>query len=100
MPARPVIIDCDPGIDDAMAIFGPGEEVHLEFAGPSGQPLSSEPPSGWSRHFVVEAFGWAKDMDLYTKDGETVGPLPTTGKPAGPRDRLHTHYHTRYETGH
>ena len=88
------------GIDDALAIFGPGEEVHLEFAGPRGAPLSSEPPSGWSRHFVVEAFGWAKDMDLYTKDGETVGPLPTTGKPAEPRDRLHAHYHTRYETGH
>ena len=30
------------GIDDALAVFGPGEEVHLEFAGPSGSSLSSE----------------------------------------------------------
>ena len=79
--------------DDAMAIFGPGEEVHLEFeAAPPVQP-------GWQRRFVLESRGWAKDMDFYTRDGETVGPLPTTGKPAGTARELHARYNTRYQAG-
>jgi hypothetical protein len=81
-------------LDDALAIIGPGEEVHLEFAMPE-EPA----PEGWTRQFVLETHGWAKDMDLYTKDGETVGPLPVSGKPAGRRDQLHARYHTRYLAG-
>jgi tetratricopeptide (TPR) repeat protein len=80
--------------DDALAIFGPGEEIHLEFAAPIS-PLSG----GWTRRFVLETVGWTKDMDLYTKDGETLTPLPTTGKPLGTREQLHARYHTRYEAG-
>jgi hypothetical protein len=80
--------------DDALAIFGPGEEIHLEFAAPLTQL-----PSGWIRRFVLETVGWTKDMDLYTKDGETLTPLPTIGKPVGIRERLHARYHTRYEAG-
>lgn len=80
--------------DDALAVFGPGEEVHLEFTG-----LQDQLPQDWTRRFVLEAVGWAKDMDLYTKDGETVEPLPTTGAAVEPRDRLHTRYNTRYEIG-
>ena len=80
-------------VDDALAIIGPGEEVHLEF--------DAVPPSnpGWSRIFVLESNGWAKDMDLFTRDGETVGPLPTTGKPEAAREQLHTRYNTRYQSG-
>jgi hypothetical protein len=66
----------------------------MEFAG-----LVDFPPPGWKRHFVLESVGWAKDMDLYTRDGETVGPLPTTGKPAEPREQLHKRYQTRYASG-
>jgi tetratricopeptide (TPR) repeat protein len=80
--------------DDALAIFGPGEEIHLEFAAPL-TPL----PSGWTRRFVLETVGWTKDMDLYTKDGETLTPLPTTGKPVETREQLHARYQTRYEAG-
>ncbi len=80
-------------IDDAVAIIGPGEEVHLEFVVP--QPA----PPGWSRFFVLESNGWAKDMDLYTRDGDTVGPLPGTGKPERIRDALHERYNTRYQAG-
>lgn len=80
--------------DDALAVFGPGEAVHLEFSG----SLSSPAP-GWRRHFVLESAGWAKDMDLYTRDGETVAPLPTSGHPTQPRDQLHTRYLTRYQAG-
>ncbi len=79
--------------DDAVAIIGPGEEVHLEFN--SAPPA----PDGWSRFFVLETRGWAKDMDLYTRDGESVGPLPSTGKPEAVRDELHARYNTRYMSG-
>jgi hypothetical protein len=78
--------------DDAVAIFGPGEEVHLEFdAG-----LDPVPP-GWTRRFVLETRGWCKDMDLYTGDAETVGPLP--GRRDAHGERLHERYNTRYESG-
>lgn len=80
--------------DDALAIFGPGEEIHLEFAA-AHAPL----PDGWTRRFVLETGGWTKDMDLYTKDGETLAPLPTTGKAVETRERLQARYQTRYEAG-
>ena len=81
--------------DDAVAIFGPGEEVHLEFAAPP-----SPPPAGWRRSLVLETDGWCKDMDLYTKDGATVGPLPARGTDVDDRRaRLHRTYNTRYLNG-
>ncbi len=80
--------------DDATAIIGPGEEVHLEFA--AGLP---DLPAGWSRRFVVEANGWTKDMDLYTAHGTTLAPLPTSGRPGARRDALHARYNTRYRDG-
>ncbi len=81
-------------VDDAVAIFGPGEEVHLEFVAPE-----QGPPPGWTRHFVLETNGWTKDMDLYTQNGETVDPLPHTGEPAARRESLHARYNTRYQAG-
>lgn len=80
--------------DDAVAIIGPGEEVHLEFAAdlPVLQP-------GWQRRFVLETNGWAKDMDLYTANGMTLEPLPVSGKPAAQREALHRQYNTRYRSG-
>jgi hypothetical protein len=80
-------------VDDAVAIIGPGEELHLEF------DAALPPPDGWRRYFVLENNGWAKDMDLFTRDGETVGPLPVTGKPVAVRERLHERYNTRYQSG-
>ena len=80
-------------VDDAVAIIGPGEELHLEFA------AAGRVKDGWRRFFVLESNGWAKDMDLFTRDGETVGPLPSTGKPAAARDGLHAQYNTRYQSG-
>ncbi|MGD9903441.1 MAG: FG-GAP-like repeat-containing protein [Vicinamibacterales bacterium] len=78
--------------DDAVAIFGPGEEVRLEFEVPEAAV-----PSGWTRRVVLDAKGWCKDMDLYTLDGDTVGPLPGRESPA--RRTLHAAYNTRYEGG-
>jgi len=80
--------------DDAVAIIGPGEEVHLEF--------TAELPAllpGWQRRFVLETNGWAKDMDLYTADGMTIEPLPVSGIPAVRREALHRQYNTRYRSG-
>ena len=79
--------------DDAVAIFGPGEEVSLAY------PLPPQLAAGSQRVYVLEAHGWCKDMDLYTRTGETVGPLPDSGKPAGPRDQLHARFNTRYRSG-
>ena len=79
--------------DGASAIIGPGEEAHLEFDAMTLPAL----PSGWTRRFVLEARGWCKDMDLYTRDGATVGPLP--GERDGVGQALHERYNTRYEAG-
>jgi hypothetical protein len=83
-------------VDDALAIIGPGEETHFEFDAGAGAP------AGWRRELVLEARGYAKDMDLYTAHGETVGPLPLrAGATAGPaRKALHARYNTRFQAGH
>jgi hypothetical protein len=80
------------GDDEALAIFGPGEELHLEF-----DALQASPKPGWTRRYVLETRGWCKDMDLYTKDGDTVDPLP--GRRTDAAARLQRRYTTRYESG-
>jgi hypothetical protein len=74
--------------DGALAIFGPGEELQLEFD-------ASQPPltPGWTRRYVLQAHGWCKDMDLYTRDGDTVEPLPGIRGPAA--TQLQRRYTTR-----
>jgi Flp pilus assembly protein TadD len=83
--------------DDAVVVMGSGEEVHVEFDAPPA------PPEGWRRRFVLEARGWAKDMDLYTRDGGRVGPLPRSvaGGADGDarRDALHDRYNLRFQGG-
>lgn len=80
--------------DDALAIIGPGDELELEYAVPQ---VPAAP--GWSRFYVLEVNGWVKDMDLYTKDGETVEPLPDNKLPDAKRDELHRRFNTRYRDG-
>ena len=76
--------------DDAVAIFGPGEAVHLEYEAP---PEDLRP--GWTRVYVLEVDGWCKDKDRFTKDGATVAQMPSAGKdPSNPK-RLHEEYITR-----
>ena len=62
--------------DAAPVVFGPGEEVTLDFASPP------PPADGFVRRYVLELRAWCKDMDLFTRNGETVEPLPAT--PADP----------------
>jgi hypothetical protein len=79
--------------DGALAIIGPGDEVHLEFA-PPWTPLGP----GWTRRYVLEARGWCKDMDVYTKDGDTVEPLPAHPGTASAA-ALQRRFTTRYASG-
>jgi len=84
-------------IDGAVAIIGGGEEVHLEF------PAVPPPAPGIKRYFALDFRGWAKDMDLYTEHGETVGPLPVLEgmdeSQLARRDRLHAKYNVRFQEG-
>jgi hypothetical protein len=83
--------------DDAFAIFGPGEEVHMEFAA-----SPADPPAGWSRRFELKVVGWCKDMDFYTRDGATLEPLPARkpgdGESLLRRDELHRRFNTRFRS--
>lgn len=79
----------------ALVVFGPGEELHLEFDAPT------PPPSGWRRDVVLEVRGFAKDMDLYTRSGGTVGPLPLDQAIEDPaqREPLHEATMNRFQGG-
>lgn len=83
--------------DGALAIIGGGEEIHLEF------PAATTAPAGTHRYLALEFRGWAKDMDLYTADGETVGPLPEppglSAADRASRNVLHARYNVRYQEG-
>ena len=81
-------------VDDAFALVGPGEELHVEFEAPAAAPSGR-------RIVVVELRGYLKDMDLYTQYGDTVGPMPTTpGVDGGDaRERLNRAYQTRPQGG-
>jgi hypothetical protein len=78
--------------DSALAIFGPGEEAHIEF------DEVADPPEGWSRRFVLESHGWCKDMDLFTRFGETVAPLPADAHNGQSRQGLHDVYNVRMQS--
>ncbi len=80
--------------DNGLAILGPGESIHMEFA----TPLKPVKP-GWQRIYVLETHGWCKDMDLYTNTGETVAPIPYQGKLEKTAIKLNQQYNTRYLAG-
>jgi hypothetical protein len=69
--------------------------VHVEFETPA------LPSSGVERWYVLETKGWGKDADLYTYQGNTVGPLPRAHPSADAQTRraLHQQYNTRFQSG-
>ena len=89
-------------VDDRYVIFGPGDEVALEFAGAAAPAL----PPGWTRDFLIYTDAWLKDADLNTLAGGTVEPLPfhamsryTYGADeAFPTDALHRRFVETYNT--
>ena len=64
--------------------IGPGEGVTLSFELPEDLPRGMY----GNVHWILDAHGWCKDRDRFTRDGETLEPLPA----ATPRA-------TRMETG-
>ena len=92
--ARPLIA----AADNAVAIIGPGEELHLEFA------VGESCPAGFERSFVLETNGWCKDADPFTRNSGTVEPLPIradlmTPEREAARLQLHREFNTRYMAG-
>ncbi|MEM7228391.1 MAG: FG-GAP-like repeat-containing protein [Planctomycetota bacterium] len=84
--------------DDAQVIFGPGEEVHMEFATANAGSMPVL-PDGWRRVLVLESIGWCKDMDLFTRDGETIAPVPSRATLTSEADALRSEFNTRFEAG-
>ena len=80
--------------DNALVIFGPGEEVDLAFDAPPNPPLA-----GWTRRLLLKSIGWCKDMDLYTGKGQTVEPVPAAELIGDGDGALHRHYNTRFQHG-
>jgi hypothetical protein len=88
--------------DDRYVIFGPGDEIALQFDAAAAPPLAP----GWTRDFVLYTDAWLKDADLNTASGGTVEPLPFHGMsryPYGPdeaypADPAHQRYLEAYNT--
>lgn len=92
--------DCTPLLartDDAVAVFGAGEEVRLRFDAAAVRPARA----GASRTWVLEVDGWCKDMDLLTGQGATLAPMPVRdpSAPTAERDALHARFNDRWAGG-
>ncbi len=82
--------------DDRSVIFPHGDEVALAF----DASTAPEIPEGWTRTFILDSSGWAKDADPNTFAPATVEPLPfhgMSGYPYGagesfPDDDAHRRY--------
>ena len=66
--------------DDQLCVVGPGDEARLEFDAEHLPPL----PAGWTRSYVLRAFGYCKDADPFTAGSDTVEPLPWRAMPEFP----------------
>ena len=92
--------ECTPllaSTDDAVAVFGAGEEVRLRF-----DAASVPAPAGdHSRTWVLEVDGWCKDMDLLTGSGATLDPMPLRqgSTSTAEREALHARFNDRCAGG-
>lgn len=68
--------------DDRYVIMGPGDGLSLRISAGKLTPV----PDGYRRTFLLKAFGYCKDSDLYTARPDRVEPLPFLGMPAYPYD--------------
>ena len=86
--------------DDRYVIMAPGDQIALSFDAAALAP----PARGVRRSFVLVSHAYCKDMDLYTAECDTVGPLPframTSYPPqeAYPDDDDHRRYRQEYNT--
>lgn len=79
----------------APVVFGPGEEVHLEF--------NAALPEGLDRSrccYVLRLRGGCKDLDLLTGDGDELSPIPLPGGELRSKAReAALNRYWRYESG-
>ena len=76
--------------DGAVVTIGPGEGVELAY----------EAPSAASRmHWILHCHGWCKDRDLFTRDGETLEPIPGDDRRDAASRSLMETTRTRIEAG-
>jgi tetratricopeptide (TPR) repeat protein len=87
--------------DDCFVIFGPGDELTVNFDASKLPPL----PEGWTRDFVLRTWGYCKDCAPFTATGDAVEPLPFRAmdtypphRTKYPDDVLHNDYRKRYNT--
>jgi hypothetical protein len=88
--------------DDRFVVFGPGDEVTVQFDARHLPPL----PRGWTRSFVLRTHGYVKACGPLVVTGDTVAPLPfhqMSRFPYGPGETypqtpLHLQYLQRYQT--
>jgi tetratricopeptide (TPR) repeat protein len=66
--------------DDLLCVVGPGDEVRIEF---EASKLPALPP-GWTRSYVLRAWGYCKDADPFTAKSDSVEPLPWREMPPFP----------------
>jgi Tfp pilus assembly protein PilF len=66
--------------DDCSVVMGRGEAMTVAFDAGAFGPV----PDGYTRTFLVDTFGYCKDMDLYTAYPDTVEPLPFQAMSAYP----------------
>ena len=70
-PVEPLVTDKD----NAIAIVSGGEAVTFQF-----EQTTQVVPKGKQRFYVMEFYGWAKDMDMLTEHDKYLLPLPHTGE--------------------
>lgn len=80
--------------DNALAIIGAGESIELSFI--DDLPKLEK---GFNRFYLLKFKGWAKDMDILTKDGDTLEPIPANGKVDARAQYLNKKYNTRFKAG-
>lgn len=89
-------------VDDCFVVMGRGEAIALAFDATHLGPI----PDGSERTFLLDTFGYCKDMNLYTAYPDTVEPLPFQAMSAYPYPETESYpetdltrsYRQRYQT--
>ncbi len=80
--------------DNALAIIGAGEGIEIQFIDDLPQL-----EGGFNRYYLLKFKGWAKDMDILTKGGETLDPIPSDGPIDEHAKELNLKYNNRFRAG-
>lgn len=88
--------------DDMFVVARSGDEIALSFDARTLPAL----PDGWTRTFLLYAYGYSKEMNLHSSSPDALGPLPFRGMSAYPYNDTETYpasdahrdYQARYNT--